>query len=282
MNKISRKIDSYLLALLLQLFIVVALFMLTSKENRSVLDFIMLCITFFTATVTYMGGIVVGLIMSSVAIFIYASYIFYINLVKGIEIGFVCYLWMISIPIVAFITGKLSSYISLLQENNINLRENYKNLITIDEQTGLGNIKLFYMDLEREMSKSKRHKTPCTLMLIKFTYYKDIKKIMGESRTNKLMKDISDLIIIATRAEDERYTIENDTLAIIMPSTDFKGAEVVKDRIKESLVKLNLELKEDKNYVSIDVKIAMLSYRDSIKTAMEFKMLTEEELQYDV
>lgn len=33
------------------------------------------------------------------------------------------------------------------------------------------------------------------------------------------MKDISDVITKSTRIEDERYTIENDTIAIIMPNT---------------------------------------------------------------
>ncbi|CEP81133.1 diguanylate cyclase [Paraclostridium sordellii] len=75
------------------------------------------------------------------------------------------------------------------------------------------------MNLEREISKVKRHKTELTLMLVKLPYYKETKKILGESKTNKLMKDISNVITKSTRIEDERYTIENDTIAIIMPNT---------------------------------------------------------------
>nr|WP_330375234.1 diguanylate cyclase [Paeniclostridium sordellii] len=87
------------------------------------------------------------------------------------------------------------------------------------KDTGLLNVKAFYMNLEREISKVKRHKTELTLMLVKLPYYKETKKILGESKTNKLMKDISNVITKSTRIEDERYTIENDTIAIIMPNT---------------------------------------------------------------
>ncbi|HSQ89020.1 GGDEF domain-containing protein [Romboutsia sp.] len=282
MRGILRKIDSYLIGLFLEIFTIIALLIFNKEGNIETLNFIMLCITFFTVMITYTGGIVVGLILTSVIIFLYTSYIFYINLVMDIDISYISYVWMVSIPIIAFTSGKLSNNILLLQETNKNLREEYENLVTIDKQTGLGNRRLFYMNLDREMSKCKRHKNPCTLMLIKLPYYKEIKKIIGENKTNKLIKDIRDVIINSTRNEDERYTIENDTLAIIMPNTDINGADIVRNRIKDSINNLNLKLKQEKNYVNIDTKVAILEYKEDIKTAIEFKVLAQEELQYDV
>lgn len=282
MSGILRKIDSYLIGLFLEVFVVIAVLMFNKEGNMEILNFIMLCITFFTVMITYTGGIVLGLILTSVTIFLYTSYTFYINLVMNIDISYISYVWMVSIPIIAFTSGKLSSNILLLQETNKKLREEYENLVTIDKQTGLGNRRLFYMNLDREMSKSKRHKNPCTLMLIKLPYYKEIKKIIGENKTNKLIKEIRDVIISSTRNEDERYTIENDTLAIIMPNTDINGADIVKNRIKNGINDLNLKLKQEKKYVNIDTKVAILEYKEDIKTAIEFKVLVQEELQYDV
>jgi diguanylate cyclase (GGDEF)-like protein len=282
MRNILKKIDFYFLALFLEIFVIIAIFTINKDSNMDILNFVMLCITFFTIMITYTGGRVVGLILTSVAIFLYASYIFYINLVMNIEISYICYIWMVCIPMVAITAGKLSSNIILLQNSNRKLKDEYENLVRIDEQTGLGNVKLFYRDLDREMSKSKRHKAPCTLMLVKLPYYKDIKKIIGENKTNKLIKDISDVILKCTRNEDERYTIENDTIAIIMPNTDINGADVVKNRIKEGISNLNLKLMEEKKYVNIDNKVSILQYKKDISSAIEFKSLAQEELQYDV
>lgn len=282
MNNLLKKIDSYLLILLLEIFIVVTLSTFIQNSDLAILDFIMLCVTFFTVMITYIGGLVIGLILCSIIIFIYASYIFYMNLIKGVEIQYISYIWMISIPLLSFTIGKLGHNISQLQKSNMKLIENHKSLVTIDKDTGLGNIKLFYMNLDKEISKAKRHNAPCTLMLIKLPYYKEIKKIIGENKTSKLMKEISDIILSSTRNEDDSYTLENDTLAIVMPVTDFQGALIVKNRIKERIVELNLDLKSEKNYVNVDVKIAIVEYRDEIKNSMEFKLLAEEELQYDV
>lgn len=282
MNNLLKKIDSYLLILLLEIFIVVTLLIFIQNSNLSILDFIMLCATFFTVMITYIGGFVIGLILCSIIIFIYASYIFYMNLIKGVEIQYISYIWMISIPLLSFTIGKLGNNISKLQKANMKLIDNHKSLVTIDKDTGLGNIKLFYMNLDKEISKAKRHNTPCTLMMIKLPYYKEIKKIIGENKTSKLMREISDIILSSTRNEDDSYTLENDTLAIVMPVTDYQGALIVKNRIKERIVELNLDLKSEKNYVNVDVKISIVEYRDEIKNSMEFKFIAEEELQYDV
>lgn len=56
MNNLLRKIDSYLLILLLELFLVVTLSTFISNSNLSILDFIMLCATFFMVMITYIGG----------------------------------------------------------------------------------------------------------------------------------------------------------------------------------------------------------------------------------
>lgn len=282
MEKLLRKIDSYFLCILLEIFLIITLFIFNDGASSEILNFAMFCITFFTGIITYLGGMIVGLITSSIVIFVYDSYIFYINLIKGIEIQTISYLWMISIPVFSFTIGRFGNCISTLQQSNLTLRNNYKNLVTIDKETGLGNIKLFYMNLEKEMSKTRRHKAPLTLMLIKVSYYKEIKRILGELKTNKLLKDITEAIISSTRSEDERYTIEGDTLAIIMPNTNSYGAAIVKNRIKDGIRDLNLKLNEDKDYVNIDVKIAFVEYRDDIKTSLEFKILAQEELQYDV
>ncbi|CEN25455.1 GGDEF domain-containing protein [Paraclostridium sordellii] len=282
MNRISKKIDGYFLGLILELFIITMLFIFNSKFQIQSISFVMFCITFFNIMITYTGGIIVGLIATSIAIFIYAAYIFYISLNNGVEITYISYLWMIFMPIVSYTTGKFTNNINNLQKLNVKLEREYENLVTIHEDTGLLNVKAFYMNLEREISKAKRHKTELTLMLVKLPYYKETKKILGESKTNKLMKDISDVITKSTRIEDERYTIENDTIAIIMPNTGEDGANIVKERIKIGISDISLSLKNNKNYISIDTKIAAVEYKKDIQSPIEYKTYVQEELQYDV
>lgn len=282
MDKLSKKIDSYMIALVLELFIVVMILFISKENTNFLLNFIMLGITFLISITTYIGGIIFGLILTSVAIFLYASLIFYRNTVLNIDINYISYIWMLSMPIICMTSGRLSNVILTLQKDNKVLKEKYKNLVTVDEVTGLGNIRHFYSTLEKEMSKSNRHKNKLTLMMIKLPYYKEIRKIIGEEKTYNLVKSVSNIIIDSTRSEDERYYLESDMIGIIMPYTDFDGANTVKERIKKNISELNLELNQGKSYIDIDTKIAIVEYKESINGSIEFKNLCEEELQYDV
>lgn len=282
MDKLSKKIDSYMIALVLELFIVLMILFISKENTNFLLNFIMLGITFLISITTYIGGIIFGLILTSVAIFLYASLIFYRNTVLNIDINYISYIWMLSMPIICMTSGRLSNVILALQKDNKVLKDKYKNLVTVDEVTGLGNIKHFYYTLEKEMSKSNRHKNKLTLMMIKIPYYKEIRKIIGEEKTYNLVKSVSNIIIDSTRSEDERYYLESDMIGIIMPYTDFDGANTVKERIKKNISELNLELNQGKSYIDIDTKIAIVEYKESINGSIEFKNLCEEELQYDV
>ncbi|HAX72992.1 MAG TPA: GGDEF domain-containing protein [Firmicutes bacterium] len=282
MNKKVNSIEIYFICLFLEMFMMVAFFLFYSQTDFSLLNFIMLSSIFFLIMITYAGGMVVGLILTSVVIFSYATYIAYGHLFLGDEINMISYVWLLGTPIITFTVGKLSTYVVDLESQYTKLVATYENLVSIDEQTGLGNIKLFYRELGREISKSARHKTPCTLMLIKLPYFKEIKGILGDSQTTVLMKELSAVIIKSTRNEDERYTLENDLLAIIMPNTPFDGAAVVKERIKLGIDEISLKLREQEKHIDIDTKIATLEYSEQYKTALEFKTAVEEELQYDV
>lgn len=282
MDKISKKIDAYIIALILELFVIVMILFISKKDVNFLLNFVMLGITFLISITTYIGGIIFGLILTSALIFLYASLILYQNTVLNMGITYISYVWMVSIPILCITSGRLSSSILSLQENNELLKNKYKNLVTVDEVTGLGNIKHFYSTLEKEIGKSNRHKSNLSLMMIKLPYYKEIRKIIGEEKTYKLIKDISNIIIDSTRTEDERYYLESDMLAIIMPYTDFDGANIVKERIKKNISELNLEINQGKSYIDIDTKVAIVEYKESIQSAIELKNLCEEELQYDV
>ncbi|WP_138207368.1 GGDEF domain-containing protein [Haloimpatiens lingqiaonensis] len=169
-----------------------------------------------------------------------------------------------------------------MQNINNKLRMQYKELITIDRTTGLGNIKGFYMDLDRAISRVKRHNINVSLMIIKISYFQQLNSLLGESKMVELLKGISKCVMDSTRNEDIRYKLSNDTLAILLEDTDIKGSEVVKERIKEKIKELSLQQKEKSKNVNIEVKIGVYQYNKDIENSFQFKELAERELEYDV
>jgi len=227
--------------------------------------------------VAYFRGIVEGFLFSAIIIFFYVTYIIYNNIIYRNPIEFITYIWMGDIPLSAFISGRLSENINLIQNINAKLQKEYRDLITIDRTTGLSNLKGFYMDLDREMSKLS-----LALMIVKIQYYDELKVILGEKRMKEILKVISNVITLAIRGEDISYKLDKDVLAVLMPSTNIQGAEVVKGRIKESISEENLKIKQEDKNVNLDIKIGIVEYENTIKEAFEFKELAEKELEYDV
>ena len=281
MDKTSTKIDIYVVLLLINIFALIN-FLYFNINAVNIVDFIMLGIMFFIIMVAYFNGLVYGLIGSAFVMFTYASYIIYGSMVLGKNVQVTTYIWMLFIPINTIVMGNLQSNISILQDTNIKLKKDYKELITIDEITKLDNIKSFYTELDREISMFKRHNLIFSLMIIKIQYFDELNNLLGENRMGDFLKSISNCIIDATRNEDKRYKLSKDKLAIIMPNTDFKGSEVVKDRIRDSIRDINLKIKEKGKNVNIDVKIGILEYSSNIKDGFEFKEMSEKELEYDV
>ncbi len=282
MNRINKKIDLLILTLLVFIFLIVGIVILSIRTENKLNVFIMLAIIFFIIMLTYLSNSIVGLITSSIIIFMYTSYILYNNITHNMDVEFISYMWIVAIPISSIIMGNLNKNINELQDTNTKLSKQYKELVTIDGETGLRNLKIFYNDVNMEISKSIRHNTNFSLMIVKLPYYGNLQTIFGENKTNKIVKYISSNIIECTRNEDIIYSLQKDMIGILMPNTSFEGSKVVKDRIKKRIKDLNLDLNNRGKYVNIDVKIAFLEYKDIFGDSINFKNVVEEELQYDV
>ncbi|MCC0704209.1 MULTISPECIES: diguanylate cyclase domain-containing protein [unclassified Clostridioides] len=282
MNGTNKKIDLLMLSLFVFIFLIVGIVILSIRIENKLNVFIMLSVIFFIIMLTYLSNSVVGLITSSITIFIYTSYILYNNITHNIDVEFISYIWIIAIPISSIIMGNINKNINELQLTNIKLTEQYKELVTIDNETGLRNLKIFYNDVNMEISKSVRYTTTFSLMIVKLPYYENLQTIFGESKTNKIVKYISSNIVECTRNEDIIYSLQKDMIGILMPNTALEGSKVVRDRIKKRIKELNLDLNNKGRYVNIDVKIAILEYKDTFGDSINFKNMVEEELQYDV
>ncbi|BDB01218.1 GGDEF domain-containing protein [Clostridium botulinum] len=281
MDRFSKDIDICIILLLLNFFCIYS-FIYFNLGKNIMLNFIMLGSLFMVTIVAYFRGIVEGFLFSAMIIFFYVTFIIYNNTIHRNPVELITYIWMVDIPLSAFISGKLSENINLIQSINTRLQKEYRDLITIDKTTGLSNLKGFYMDLDREMSKAKRHKLNLSLMIVKIQYYDELNAILGEKKMEEILKIISNVITLAIRGEDISYKLNKDTFAILMPSTNLQGAEVVKNRIKESISEENLKIKQEDKNVNIDIKVGIVEYKNTIKEAFEFKELAEKELEYDV
>jgi len=281
MRKANRYIDIYFLLLIILVFSIITLIFITVEELQ-LSQYILIGLNFIMIVIAYFTNIVIGLITSAFLVFFYGSYILYESILYNNAFVENSYIWIIIFPLSTFISGKFGEYILQVQEKVINLEKQINDLVTIDEITGLNNMKEFIKDLEEEMSRSKRHKFGLVLMIIEIQYFEELINIYGRTKANTIMKIMANLIEKATRNEDKRYKVKEDMFAIIMPNTTLDGAEVVKNRLKKELENILIQGYKGEEKFKFDVKVGLLEYDNNINGALKFKEMAERELEFDV
>ncbi|MBF8982843.1 diguanylate cyclase [Lutibacter sp. B2] len=281
MKKSNEYIDMFFMLLMIIIFTITTYLMINSKDVM-MKEYILYSITFLLILITYATSIIIGLLVSSIFVFTYGSYILYQSMVYSKENSFQDYFWIIVLPIVVFVVGKLSANIKEIQDTNKELRSETEKLVTIDPVTGLQNTKGFYIDLDAEMSRAKRYGFNLSIMICKIQYFEELMNIYGEQKTQKIIKKIADELKKSNRNEDKIYKLKEDVFAVILPNTDLIGSEVVKDRFRTRVDDVIVNKEEEIEHYHINLKIGMFQYSEKVTNPFMFKELAEKELEFDV
>lgn len=281
MKNKCKVLDGLFLALLLEISVLLIILSLRLK-SLNLEDFILIGIIIVISFFAYLKGSIFSIISSIITIFIYASLNLYNNFVKLEEVSPNVYIWIIFIPIITITIGCFSTVLNQIQEEYMKIKESHESLVTIDKSTGLSNLRGFYQDIGRGMSRAKRRGYPLTLMIITFPYFNEFKSILDPNSLKELEVDIADALSSSVRNEDMTYKFGEDYFAVLMEETDLKGAEVVKRRLKEKLQNISKRVKNKDESIMLEVKIGIAQYDENIKNAIEFKEIAERELEFDV
>lgn len=226
-------------------------------------------------------GMVPGLILSGTSIFLYGSVIFYQLVLGYSQVWTLNYYWFAFYPVAAFVGGKIHELLeaqSQIITECLNLSDK---VVNIDELTGFGNARELLRDLDREMSRSRRYKSPLTLMVVQIQYFEELKRIYGNDG-DKLLQDLSAIIDKALRVEDLRFRLEDDLFALILPQTTYDDSLVVRERILTTIDDMVIEDKSSLSRYKVEIKTGSSEYKKEIPSPMAFKALALKELEYDV
>lgn len=281
MNKYRRNLDVYFLLLIMEIFMVIS-FVIFEIGDKGFGHYFFMLVLFFLIVISYFNGIIPGLISSAIIVFGYGSYALYADVVSNVDAKLDTYVMLVAFPLGAFMAGRFSENMSYIQERNKSLEEQLKNFVTIDKVTGLDNTKSFYTDLDKEMSRARRHKGELSVMVIQMQYYSELVSLIGVEKVHAVLKEIGDSVKRSIRNEDGAYKLSNDTFGIVMPDTGAEGAKVVMDRMRKEFREIALKNSSNDEKYNIDVKIGMLPYTGFIESPFEFKELVERELEFDV
>ena len=129
-----------------------------------------------------------------------------------------------------------------------------------DPLTGLFNRRYLEESLEREISKSKRHKTPLGLIMLDIDHFKDFNDTYGHLAGDVVLTNLSEVLVTYSRREDIACRYGGEEFILVLPGT---SVDVTKQRAEElrTIVESRKTVKyekEDLPNVTISLGVAVL------------------------
>lgn len=260
-NKGKHVKDILFFDLLMIFWLLVIIFIFSTTPNLSFHNYILISLLIINMIISYSLGLIEGLITSMIIIFIYGSYILYAILILGsiTKFEFEQVLWLFLFPIGALIAGEFTTEFRELKTELERLKEAEK-LVFIDEVTGFLNANGFFQRLEEETNRAKRLGEKLSVLYIKIADAKELKNVYKQKGYEEVLKTISEEIIKNTRAIDIKGIIDEETIGIILPETDFNSAEIVREKLHKILDRIIVEINHKKRPISLRLNIGIGEY----------------------
>jgi diguanylate cyclase (GGDEF)-like protein/PAS domain S-box-containing protein len=116
----------------------------------------------------------------------------------------------------------------------IKLEKELLELSITDGLTGLHNQRHFFKELDKEMERAVRQRTPLSLLLFDLDDFKAYNDLKGHLEGDKVLKSVAPAVLRAVRRVDSAYRYGGDEFTVILPGAPKKEAAQVAERIKKS------------------------------------------------
>lgn len=279
------KIVSYIgLGLMLLSFILAVVATNYAGSEHFTENIIMTCTLALSVIITVAGYLTIGVIVAAVATVVFSGLKIYSLMVLQNDFPRVSFLWVI-LPAMCIVGIALyiKRYSPLLLENAI-LKKQIDDLVMIDPVTGLYNLRSLFMDFQTQISYAERNDSPISFMILRLRYPAEMRKVLKPSQYEKVVKQLSLLIVDTVRLEDRVYSIdENGGFGIIL-TCDKDGTRIVEKRLRDKLSDSKWFEGISDNQIRTEVRIGYLQY-DKTKynrDANSFKSDVEDEVEYDI
>jgi len=167
--------------------------------------------------------------------------------------------------------GTISSVVFAAQQRR--LQAATLELSVTDPLTGLFNRAQIYVALDQEVRRSRRSLRPFCLLMVDMDGLKLINDTLGHERGDAAIRGIAGVIRRSIRTVDSAYRYAGDEFVVLLPETDFVGAFVVAEKIRQGAEELGAVLaRED---APTTVSIGLVSHPEDGSTDEELMLAVD-------
>lgn len=274
--------DLGLLLFLVCILGILLLVTLSPPETR-LAYLLMTGVAFAAAVLAFFGRTAMGVLVAGTQAVAWTAYKLYRLYAMGFPLYAGDVLWL---PGALLLVGGVSLFqygSSRLERENVALRDQVEDLVTVDALTGLYNLRALYREWPMQWSAAARHGTPLSLMIIQLRYAQELRSFLSQRQYSALCQRMASLVQEHLRLEDRLYALEEPGMLGLLLMTDQAGCEVVKTRLRGVIETPDAFQGIAEENILVSVRIAAKQADEQLgKNPMDLKKRVESELQYDV
>ncbi len=161
-------------------------------------------------------------------------------------------------------TGEVTGFSVVLRDvtERKSTGEEIRRLLTTDQLTGVSNRARFFDLGEAECARWARFRQPLSALMIDIDHFKRINDTYGHAAGDEVLRQVAGILQIGLRPIDAIGRLGGEEFAVLLPSVDLQGAELVADRLRRSVEALIPTI--DDTAVPVTVSIGCATVGDEV------------------
>jgi diguanylate cyclase (GGDEF)-like protein len=150
-----------------------------------------------------------------------------------------------------------------------------KNLLNIDELTGLFNYRYLEITLDREIKRAERYGGNISVLFVDIDFFKNVNDNFGHLIGSRLLGDVGALLKSSVREEDTVIRYGGDEYTIILVETGVEGAANVAERIR-STIEGNVFLEKEGLNLRLTASLGCATYPEDARSKAELLEMADQ------
>lgn len=164
---------------------------------------------------------------------------------------------------------------SSLAFDNASRYASARNLLNIDELTGLFNYRYLEISMDREVKRAERYGTNLSVIFLDIDQFKDINDTHGHLVGSKILKELGKLLKSSTREIDTVIRYGGDEYTILLVETGLEAVAGVAERIRRSIERHHFLASEGLD-IRITASLGYACYPEDTKSKTELIELADQ------
>ena len=137
---------------------------------------------------------------------------------------------------------RIHTKLKLLQDELLEKNAQLEALSITDPLTGLANRRRLMARLEEEVSRSRRYKTPLSVVMIDIDHFKQVNDTHGHAMGDEVLRNIGAMLKSSVRTTDLAARYGGEEFTLVLPHTDIPSALQVAENLRVRFSELEHQL----------------------------------------